>query len=59
MARRWTHPVRSTRHGWRVVRGSLAWRYLARQKRFLLVLPLGGIAFIPVIGLTPSTRARS
>ena len=56
MARRWTHPIRSTRHGWRVVRGSLAWQYLRRQKRFLLlllvVLPVGGIAYIPVIGLT-------
>ncbi len=56
MAGRWRHPVRSTRHGWHVVRRSLAWRYLARQKRFLLVLlvvlPVGGVAFIPVIGLT-------
>ena len=56
MARRWAHPVRSTRHGWRVVKGSLAWHYLKRQKRFLLlllvVLPVGGIAYIPVIGLT-------
>ena len=56
MARRWTHPVRSTRHGWRVVRNSLAWQYLKRQKRFLLllliVLPVGGIVYIPVIGLT-------
>ena len=56
MARRWTHQVRSTRHGWRVVKGSLAWHYLKRQKRFLLlllvVLPVGGVAFIPVIGLT-------
>ena len=56
MARRWAHPVRRTRHGWRVVKGSLAWHYLKRQRRFLLlllvVLPLGGIAYIPVIGLT-------
>ena len=56
MARRWAHPVQRTRHGWRVVKGSLAWHYLMRQRRFLLlllvVLPLGGIAYIPVIGLT-------
>ena len=47
--------MRSTRHGWHVV-SSLAWHYLERQKRFLLVLlvvlPVGGIAYIPVIGLT-------
>ena len=56
MARRWTHPVRSTRHGWRVVTRLARVAYLKRQKRFLLlllvVLPVGGIAYIPVIGLT-------
>ena len=56
MARRWAHPVRAHGTVGASLKGSLAWHYLKRQKRFLLlllvVLPVGGIAYIPVIGLT-------
>jgi len=48
--------VHTTRAGWNAVRHSLAWEYLRKQRRFLLlllvVLPVGGVAYIPVIGLT-------
>ena len=57
MARRWAHPVQQhTATAGASSRARSAWHYLKRQKRFLLlllvVLPVGGIAYIPVIGLT-------